>query len=160
MEPVAVARSRTIPAGRDVVYDVTLPIDLAVLFRRWYGPIPPIAEVRDQVGAWATAGQTRTVVLRGGGSMREELVATDAPASFDYRLTEIRGPLAPLVDHVEGRWQLDAAGPGATTVTWSWRLHPRSALARPVVQLVGKFWEGYARGALAELERQVAARPA
>ncbi len=44
--PVSVAQSRAIPIGVDAAYRATLQMELARLFRRWYGPIPPIKEVR------------------------------------------------------------------------------------------------------------------
>lgn len=128
----------------------TLPLPLPELFRRWYGPIPPIREVRGQTGNWASVGQTRTVLLTGGGSMREELTEVDPPRAFAYRLTDITGPMAPLVAYVEGRWQFAPAGSG-TTVTWSWVIHPRSRLAAPLLPVLGWLWKGYARQALARL---------
>lgn len=145
-----VEQSRTVPVTVDDAFAGTLPLPLPQLFRRWYGPIPPIKEVRDQAGEWASAGQTRTVLLTGGGSMREELTAVDPPRSFGYRLTDLTGPLAALVDHVEGRWQFTPTGSG-TTVTWGWVIHPRSRLAAPVMPVFGRLWKGYARRALAQL---------
>lgn len=131
-------------------FDGTLPLPLPQLFRHWYGPIPPIKEVLDQSGPWQVAGQTRTVRLTGGGSMAEELTGVDRPRAFDYRLTGISGPLSPLVRLVEGRWEFAPAGAGAT-VTWRWVIHPRSALAAPVMPVFGWLWKGYARRALAQL---------
>ncbi|WP_024443938.1 SRPBCC family protein [Mycobacterium sp. UM_WGJ] len=164
-----VEQSRTVPATVADTFAGTLQLPLPQLFRRWYGPIPPIKEVRDQTGgsasldeaeaklgpphkrgAWANVGQTRTVVLTGGGSMREELTEVDPPRAFGYRLTDLTGPLAPLVDHVEGRWQFAPAGSG-TTVTWSWVIHPRSKLTAPLLPVFGWLWKGYARQALARL---------
>lgn len=147
---LVVEQSRKVPATVADAFAATLPLPLPELFRRWYGPIPPIKEVRDQTGEWASVGHTRTVVLTGGGSMREELTEVDPPRAFAYRLTDVTGPLAPLVAHVEGRWQFAPAGSG-TTVTWSWAIHPRSRLAAPVLPVFGWLWKGYARQALARL---------
>ena len=72
-------QSRAIPVDVDTAFRRMLPMPLPTLFSRWYGPIAPVKSVRDQVGEWSTAGQTRTVVQVGGGSMREELTAVDAP---------------------------------------------------------------------------------
>lgn len=172
---LVVQQSRTVPATVADAFARTLVLPLPELFRRWYGPIPPIKAVRDQTGGsasldegggklgpphqpggeWASVGQTRTVVLTGGGSMREELTEVDPPRQFAYRLTEITGPLAPLVAHVEGRWEFAPAGTG-TTVTWSWVIHPRFRVAAPVLPVFGRLWKGYARRALERLAELLA----
>ncbi len=154
MTPVSVEQSRAIPVSVDDAYRATLPMALPRLFRRWYGPIPPIKEVRDQVGQWGNPGQTRTVALAGGGTMREKLTHTDPPASFTYRLTDITGALGPLVDHVDGAWLFSPVRTG-TEVRWRWIIHPKSALTRPGVLLLARLWIGYARAALGELSDQL-----
>jgi hypothetical protein len=153
-QPLVVEQSRAIPVSQEAAFRGTVPIPLPTLFHRWYGPIPPIKAVRDQTGAWDAVGQTRTVVLTGGGSMREELTSYDAPASFGYRLTDVKGPLAPLVDHVEGLWAFAPVGTG-TKVTWRWTIHPRRALAAPLLPVFGRLWLGYARASLEELSDQL-----
>lgn len=153
-KPLAVEQSRAIPVSVDDAFAGTMPIPLPTLFRHRYGPIPPIKEVRGQTGDWTAAGQTRTVLLTGGGSMREELTSVDPPRSFGYTLTDITGPMSPLVRLVEGEWIFTAAGTG-TTVTWRWTIHPRSALAAPLVPVLGRLWKGYAQRALEELSKQL-----
>lgn len=152
---LTVEQSRVVPVAVEEAFAGTLPLPLPELFQRWYGPIPPIKAVRDQAGAWAAAGQTRTVVLTGGGSMREQLTGVDAPHGFDYRLSGITGPLASLVVSVDGQWRFSQAAEG-TLVTWRWTIHPRSALAVPVLPVFGWLWRGYARRALARLSALLA----
>lgn len=149
---VVVEQSRTVPVAAEDAFSRTLPLPLPVVFPHWYGPIPPIKEVRDQIGEWDAAGQTRTVVMVGGGSMREELTSVDPPRSFGYTLSNIKGPLAPLVGSVEGTWSFAPAGTG-TTVTWQWILHPKSGVTAPVLPLVGRIWKGYARRSLETLSQ-------
>jgi polyketide cyclase/dehydrase/lipid transport protein len=153
-QPLPVEQSREIPVDVQRAFDGTLPIPLPTLFRRWYGPIPPISKVEDQTGDWDAIGQTRIVRLTGGGSMREQLTHLDAPHAFGYVLSEIKGPLAPLVSRVEGEWLFAPAG-GGTKVTWRWTLHPRSRLAVVALPVFGRLWRGYARQALEELQRQL-----
>ena len=105
-QPLLVEQSRDIPVDREEAFRDMVPIPLPTLFRRWYGPIPPIKQVLAQTGDWDAVGQTRTVVLTGGGSMREELTQFDPPNSFGYTLTDIKGPLSPLVGRVEGEWRV------------------------------------------------------
>jgi hypothetical protein len=153
-QPMVVEQSRAIPVSVQAAFGGTVPIPLPALFHRWYGPIPPIKAVRDQTGDWDAVGKTRTVVLTGGGSMREELTSYEAPTSFGYTLTDVKGPLAPIVDHVEGLWAFETVGTG-TKVTWRWSIHPRSALAAPVLPVFGKLWLGYARQSLEELSNRL-----
>jgi len=81
--------------------------------------------------------------------MREQLTDIDAPHSFSYRLSDITGPLRPLVESVDGRWSFVPEGTG-TLITWRWTLHPRGVGAR-VVPLLARMWRSYARQALEEL---------
>ncbi|HEV7579406.1 MAG TPA: SRPBCC family protein, partial [Mycobacterium sp.] len=120
-----VEESLVIPVPVEQAFDRTLPAPLPELFSRWHGPFPPIKEVRDQTGAWDAAGQTRTVLLAGGGSTREELTSVEPPRSFGYRLGNVTGPMALLVDHVLGEWIFTPVA-GGTEVTWRWDIHPKS----------------------------------
>lgn len=156
-QPLVVEQSRAIPVDVEDAFGGTLPMPLPALFRRWYGPIPPIRDVLNQTGEWCAVGQTRTVVPAGGGSMREELTAVDPPRSFGYTLTDITGPMSPLVSRVDGAWVFGPAGTG-TTVTWRWVIHPRSPLGPPALPVFGRLWRGYARQALEELSNYLVTR--
>ncbi|MGI9125916.1 MAG: SRPBCC family protein [Mycobacterium sp.] len=149
-KPLVVEQSRAIPVAPEEAFTKTLPMPLPTLFRRWCGPIPPIKEVRDQTGDWHTAGQTRTIALAGGGTMRETLTSVDAPKSFGYTITGITGPMAPLIDHIEGAWIFAPHGTG-TRVTWRWTLHRKSALTAPALPVFARLWRGYARQSLESL---------
>ncbi|WP_395695946.1 SRPBCC family protein [Nocardioides sp.] len=149
---VELASSRTYPIAVERAFDVVLPTPLPQLFSRRYAAIPAVREVRDQQGPWGTVGQTRTVRLADGGSIRETLTVVDRPRAFRYRLSEISGPMKPLVTGVEGRWLFEPAGDG-TRVLWGWTVEPRGALGRAAMPLFARMWRGYARQALEELER-------
>jgi hypothetical protein len=149
-QSVVVDESLVVPVAVDEAFGRTLPVPLPTLFHRWYGPFPPIKEVREQTGAWDAPGQTRIVRLAGGASMREELSSVDPPRSFGYRLSEVTGPMALLVDHVLGEWIFTPAA-GGTEITWRWDLYPRSPLTAWALPLLGRMWKGYARRALGDL---------
>jgi hypothetical protein len=151
---VVVEQSRAIPVAVEDAFTKTIPMSLPVICSHWYGVIPPIKGVRDQTGGWDAAGQTRVVMMVGGGSVREELTSVDPPRSFAYTLSDIKGPLAPLVSTVEGKWSFAAAGTG-TTVTWQWTLHAKSVLSAPVLPVFARMWKGYARQVLEELSAQL-----
>lgn len=153
-QALVVEQSRTVPVAVADAFSGTAPIPLNELFCRWYGPIPPIRAVRDQTGIWDSVGQTRTILLTGGGSMAETLTSYDEPHSFGYTLSDINGPMAPLVSGVQGQWIFEAVPGGqggATKITWRWTLHRRSAFTAPLLPVFGKLWKGYAGRSLEHL---------
>jgi hypothetical protein len=145
-----VERARAIPVIPGEAFARTLPMPLPTLFRQWYGPIPPIKDVRDQSGDWNSVGETRTIALAGGGTMRETLTAVDPGHSFGYTITDITGPMAPLADHIDGVWIFEPAGTG-TAITWRWTLHPKSVFSAAALPVFAKIWRGYAGRALESL---------
>jgi hypothetical protein len=147
---LVVEESLVIPVPAEQAFHRTLPAPLPEIFRRWHGPFPPVKEVREQTGAWDSAGQTRTVLPVGGGSTCEELTSVDPPQAFGYRLTNVTGPMALLVDHVLGEWIFTPAA-GGTEVTWRWDIHSKSPLTSWALPLFGRMWKGYARQALRDL---------
>jgi hypothetical protein len=151
VKPAAVEQSRAIPVDVLQAFERTLSIPLTTIFCRRYAVLPPIKEVREQEGSWGQVGQTRVVVTTDGGTMREQLIDVDPPHSFSYQLNDITGPMRPLVDRVEGRWEFAPMGTG-TLVTWRWTLHPRS-LGAPFMPLFCKMWRSYARLALEQLSK-------
>lgn len=142
-QPLVVEQSRAIPVVPGEAFAKTMPIDLVRLFDRWYGPIPPIKAVHDQAGVWDSVGETRIVELAGGGRARETLTTVDAPREFGYLLSDIAGPMALLIDHVEGTWLFEPAGTG-TKVTWRWKLHAKSPLSALALPAFGRLWRRYA----------------
>jgi hypothetical protein len=146
MATTTVEQSRAIPVELQQAFDGTLSIPLTAIFSRRYVLLPPVKEVRGQDGEWGRVKQSRTVVTTDGGTMSELLTDVDSPHSFSYRLSAITGPLRPLVDGIDGRWEFSARGTG-TLITWRWTLHPKS-LGAPVMPVVAWMWRGYARQAL------------
>ena len=155
MATITVEQSRAIPIELQRAFDVTLPMPLTAIFSRRYGLLPPIKQVRGQDGVWGQVGQTRTVVTTDGGTMRELLTEVDAPHSFSYLLSDISGPMRPLVVSIDGRWEFATLGTG-TLITWRWTLH-RKGLGANVMPLITLMWRGYARQALELLSEQLLA---
>jgi hypothetical protein len=149
-QALVVEQSRTVPVTVADAFSGTVPMPLNELFCRWYGPIPPIKAVRDQTGIWDAVGQTRTILLQGGGSMAETLTSFDEPHSFGYTLSDITGPMAALISGVNGEWLFQPAGTG-TKITWRWTLHRRSAATAPLLPAFGRLWKGYAGRSLEHL---------
>ena len=151
---ISLSESRAFPATPEHVFDLLFSVPPQRVFTRRHGPIPPLREVRDDGARFAEPGDSRTLVLADGGSMLETLTEVDRPHGFGYRLTEFTGPLKPLTERVEGRWTVEPAGTGAR-VTWSWRLHPRGRVGALGLSAFAKFWPGYARKGLGDLERLI-----
>ncbi len=149
---VELSYSRTFPAQVDRAFDELLPFDLTQLFSRRYAAIPPIKEVRDQAGPWATAGQTRTIGLADGGTMREELLEVDRPNRFTYRISGITGPMKPLVASLDGAWIFEPAGTGVR-ITWVWTVQPAGRLGRLAMPVFRRMWQGYARQGFDNIEK-------
>ncbi|MBZ5737768.1 SRPBCC family protein [Nocardioides mangrovi] len=147
-----VAASRSYPVGVARAFDAVLPLPLPFLFSRRYAALPPIREVRDQDGEWGALGQTRTIVLADGGTMRETLTGLDRPASFGYRIDQVSGPMRPLASSIDGLWTFEKAGTGVR-VTWSWTVHPSSSATALLMPAFARMWRGYARQALELLEQ-------
>ena len=148
--PRFVSCSRTYPVALSEAYERTITWPLEELFERRFGPIPPISGT-DQDGEWGSVGQVRTIHTADGGSMQERLVVADPPNEFGYQITDVTGPMKPLVDHIDGTWAFEAVGTGCR-ITWSWTIHPRSSAAALALPAFAKIWEGYARRALDHLD--------
>jgi hypothetical protein len=153
MGTTSIEQTIAIPVEPQRAFDVTLPIPLTAIFSRRFGLLPPIKEVRGQNGVWGQVGQTRTVVTTDGGAMLELLTEIDSPHSFSYLLSDISGPMGPLVDSIEGRWEFESQE-NDTQITWRWTLHTRG-LGPFVMPLVTLMWHGYARRALERLSVHV-----
>ncbi len=147
--------SRTYPTAVEPTFEWLLPVPLEQVFSRRYGPIPPIKGTDiDGGGPWGRPGQTRTIRLADGGTMREHLTSVDAPRSFGYRLDSITGPMKPLVTSIDGTWAVESAGNGSR-ITWRWEIRPSSAWSARIMPVFGRLWQGYARQAFEEIEKQL-----
>ncbi len=151
---VRVEQSRAIPVTPTQAYRGIIDMDPTVVFKRRYGPIPPITGVGGRDGGnWAgTVGQTRSFALGGGGSITETVVSVDEPREWNYVITDFVGPLGALLTRIDGQFHFAPAGTG-TRVTWRYVMHPRSRLATPALPAFSWFWRGYARQVLEEFSK-------
>jgi len=151
---VELSHSRTYPAEVERAFDLILPHPLPLLFDRRYAAIPPIREVRDQSGSWDQPGETRTILLADGGTMRETLTEIRRGTRFGYHIDQVTGPMKPLVSSLEGAWAFEPAGTGVR-ITWSWSLQPRGRLGSAAMPAFRRMWQGYARQAFENIETLV-----
>jgi hypothetical protein len=142
--PYLISSSTVVQAPVEVAFDGVMNAPLEELFPHRAGIIPPVKECTGQVGPWARVGQTRSVVTSDGNSNTETLVTYDrAGGLYQYRLSDLTGPLKALVASVDGQFTYVPEGTG-TRVTWSWNLHPTSAVSRALLPVMGFFWRQYA----------------
>jgi hypothetical protein len=151
---VHLSHSRTFPADVERAFDDVMPVDLSQLFDRRYLAVPPVRAVRDQGGPWGTVGQTRTIALADGGTMRETLTEVSRPTRFAYRISDVTGPMKPLIRSLDGAWDFEPAGTGVR-ITWSWILQPAGRLGSAAMPAFGRMWQGYARQGFENIERLV-----
>ena len=144
-------QSRAFPVEVPRAYATVLAAPLEQVFSRWYLALPAVREVREQPATWGTAGQTRTVVLADGGTMREELTEVVEGSRFAYRIGHVTGPMKALVGSLDGAWSFDPVGTG-TRITWTWTVQPASSVAGLAMPVFERLWHGYARQALDGLE--------
>jgi Polyketide cyclase / dehydrase and lipid transport len=142
--PYLLSSSTVVQAPIEVAFDGIMNAPLEELFPKGAGIIPAVKECTGQVGPWATVGQTRKVVTADGNSNTETLVTYDRSGGlYQYRLSDLTGPLKALVAGVDGQFTYVAEGSG-TRVTWSWTMHPTNAVTRALLPVMGVFWRQYA----------------
>ena len=73
-------------------------------------------------------------------------------------MSDISGPMRPLVDTIDGRFEFAPRGTG-TLITWRWSLHP-TGLGAYAMPLITRMWLGYARQALELLSERLLAEEA
>ena len=157
---VRVEQFRTLPVTPKQAFRGIIEMDVPTMFRRRYGPIPPILAVSgsDALHWCGTVGQTRVLELGPWGSIRETVVSVDEPHSWVYRITDFNGPLAALLTTIEAAFLFAPAGTG-TRITWRYNMIPRSRLAAPALPAFGWCWRGYARQMLEELSNWLVDQP-
>ncbi len=149
--PLIVQHSHEYPVSVERAFDTVMGVSLPEIFDQRYLAIPGIREIRGQVGAWDAVGQTRTIVLKDRGTMLERLTLVERPTRFGYQISDVTGPMKPLVSSADGLWTFEAAGAG-TRVTWQWTVHPRNAVAGLAMPVFARLWQGMARQGMTKLE--------
>ena len=134
-----------------------VPIDLRKVFPG-YGPLPAILGVKDQVGGWDAAGQTRSPQLSDGSFAHEQIVDYRKPEYFSYTVGGFSGAFRFITSSAFGEWWFEPAAPGKTHIRWRYTYHSRHALAVPLLWLiVHLFWRGYMEKSLRLTRRLIEA---
>jgi hypothetical protein len=154
--PYLLSETETLPGTPEAAYDAVVNAPLEEILGVRVGLIPAITGCTGQDGPWGTVGQTRTVEMADGGRVLETLVVADRGSDYRYRISDVRGPMRPLVKAIDGRFAIEASGAGAK-VTWSWDLHPTNAVTRLALPLLGLSWHRAARKMFDRLTERVTA---
>ncbi|MFJ8782310.1 hypothetical protein [Streptomyces sp. NPDC102476] len=80
-----------------------MPIDLAQVVKLW-GPLPGVAEVRDQTGTWNRPETSRQTWFTDSSEADERLTEIAEGHGFAYELSGFTNVLAKLTSGVRGEW--------------------------------------------------------
>lgn len=128
-----------------------VPRDPVGLFDGW-GPIPGVAGVEGQSGAWTAPGSRRLLRLSDGAAAVEAVLAYDPPARFAYRMSGFSGLMGRLVRRIDGEWRCAALDARTARIAWTYAFADRGFVAGLVLRaMVATAWRGYMRAALARV---------
>ena len=129
-------------------------------FRGW-GPLPGIREARFERRTDDAIGSRIRVINTDGSTHVEEIVEWDPERRLVLRMSEFSPPLSALASHFEERWEFEPSSDRRPElrVVRSFRLHPRSRLARPVLRLIAAMLRRAVARHLTEITAEIAADP-
>jgi hypothetical protein len=130
-------------APRERVFAIVTDEGVLPEVLRGLGPIPAVTHTSELTGPWDVPGSQRRVHLADGSSAHEQLTVRRPPEWFGYRVFDLDGVFGRLVHEATGEWFF-AEVEGGTLVHWTYRLYPRSRLARPALALFTRtVWKAY-----------------
>lgn len=144
-----------VAAPPDVVFPRLRVHDATRFYPKW-GVLPAVIEVRDQTGPWDAAGQTRTLVLSDGGTLRETLTSAEAPL-FAYDLARFTGFFGRLVAGARSEWRVAPEGDGSS-IAWTYAFTPLRGRGLIVGAIVRFAWGPYMRRVLPRIAGWTAAK--
>lgn len=125
-----------------------------------YGPVPGVVGGEIHEGPWDHPGAYRTVHLKGGGTVREEITAIQRPGYFSYRVSDFSIVARHVVTAARGEWWFEPRG-DSTLVRWTYTFEPRSLLRAPLAFAFARLlWKGYMERAMREAQAEAVARRA
>jgi hypothetical protein len=110
------------------------------------GVLPGVVEVRDQTGAWDAVGQTRTLVLTDGGTVKETLTAV-TPPRFAYDLSTFTGFFGRLVASGRSEWRIAPDREGSS-IEWTYTFTAKPGWGLLVATILRLAWAPYMRRVL------------
>jgi hypothetical protein len=134
MKPITFSCTETLPLAPEEIAGQIL--DLA----NWsgftgYGPLPGIKQAEFEVRTPAVVGTRIKVTNTDGSSHVEEVVEWETDRHLRLDMKDFSPPLSRLATGFEEVWEFERVG-DRTRVVRSFKLHPKSPLARPVLWLI------------------------
>ena len=134
MKPITFACEETLGIGPEQIAGQILDLAQWPSFQG-YGVLPGIKAAEYEVRTPEIAGSRIRVTDTDGSSHVEEIVEWEPDRRLRLRMGEFSPPLSRLASGFEESWVFRRTD-GATRVTRSFELHPKSRLARPVLWLI------------------------
>jgi hypothetical protein len=137
MKPITFTCAETLPlAPEDIARQI---LDLS----KWadfhgYGPIPRIKDAEFDVQTPGIVGSRIRVTNRDGSSHVEEIVEWEPDHCLRLEMKEFSAPLSRLATGFEETWEFKRTG-DETHINRSFRLHPKSLLARLLLWVISFF---------------------
>lgn len=135
-------------------FDVVVPIDLTLIFRRM-GPLPGVVGIKDQTEAWDHVGASRKPQLSDGTEAFERITVLTPPRYFAYEVSGFQNSLRLLVSGARGSWTFEPGHDGGAAIAWTYSFRPLRGRAAVVRLIVKPLWTRYMRRALEHVAREV-----
>jgi hypothetical protein len=84
-------------------------------------------------GTWPAVGAVRRVRLEDGHYVLEQVLVNEFPGVFRYQVWGFTNAAGNLVKYAVGEFRYVALAADKTQFTWTYRMRPRSALLRPII---------------------------
>jgi hypothetical protein len=117
-----------------------------------YGPLPGIKSAEFEVRTPDVVGTRIRVVNTDGSTHVEEIIEWWPDRRIQLRMDGFSPPLCRLATHIVETWQFTDSS-GATAVTRSFELHPKSHWTKPAVWLIARLLKLAVQHHLRDLRR-------
>jgi hypothetical protein len=134
MKPITFSCTETLPFAPEAVAAQILDLANWPVFTG-YGVLPGIKAAQFEVRTPGVVGTRIRVTNTDGSTHIEEIVEWEPDRRLRLAMKEFSPPLSRLATEFEELWEFERLGDG-TRVVRSFKLHPKSFLARPVLWLI------------------------
>jgi hypothetical protein len=134
MRPITFACVHTLPLAPEDIAGQMLDLANWTTFTG-YGPLPGVRAAEFEARTPGVVGTRIRVTNTDGSAHVERIAEWDPGRRLRLDMTDFAPPLSRLATGFEERWEFERAG-GGTRVVRSFRLHPKSRLARPALWLI------------------------